>query len=84
MPLCPLSPTRATVARENQNSDWLDPSTQMKIAVGSNPHERTSFLAQATVNFRLMGIEPDPERMGYATFEGSGDIYGAIDTQWRW
>jgi hypothetical protein len=56
----------------------------MKIAVGSNPHERTSFLAQATVNFRLMGIEPDPERMGYATFEGSGDIYGAIVTQWRW
>jgi len=62
--------------------DWMTRTTPLKVLVHSDAQDERAIGAHAMVYFRGIGIAFAPERVEYATFEGSHGISGAIVTHW--
>lgn len=69
-------------ARGRPYKEWMKANTPVKVVVHPNAQEPAAFLAQAAVQFRLMGVPLSAEKIEYATFEGSDGIRGTVVSQW--
>jgi hypothetical protein len=69
-------------ARDLTYRDWMSADTPVTILVHPSAQDATVIAAQATVQFRMMGIVFSAEKVESATFEGDDGISGSVVTHW--
>ncbi len=69
-------------ARGRPYKDWMKPHTPLKVIVHPDAQNPTSFLAQAMVQFRLMGVAFSFDNVEQATFDGSDGTRGTVVSHW--
>jgi len=69
-------------ARGRPYKDSMTPHTPLKVVVHPDAQNPTSFLAQAMMHFRLMGVAFSVDNVEHATFDGSDGICGTVITHW--
>lgn len=69
-------------ARGRTYKEWMSDKTPVKILVHPRAQDPMTVIAQAMVQFRMMGIPFSAPNVEQATFEGSQGISGTIITHW--
>jgi len=71
-------------ARGRAYRSWMAPDTALRVMTNANAQDPSAIAATGLIGFRsLLGIEPDLDKLEYATFEGSDGIWGSILSLWR-
>ena len=69
-------------ARGRPYVEWMTEKTSMQVLVSPKAQDPMTFLANAAVQFRTMGIAFSLENVEHATFEGSDGVSGTVVTHW--
>jgi hypothetical protein len=70
------------IAHGRTYQDWMNTKTPKRILINPKAQDPMTMLANAAVQFRMMGIPYRSENVEHATFEGSQGIVGSIITHW--
>jgi len=70
-------------ARGRPYSSWMRKNTPMRIIVNPQARNPATFMATAMVQFHMLGIPFNPNRVEYAEFEGGYGVSGVILSHWK-
>ena len=69
-------------ARGRPYKEWMSANTPLKVLVHPDAQNPMTFLAQAALQFRMMGIAFSVDNVEQATFDGSDGISGTVVSHW--